>query len=126
MIIQNGWLTSCADRAVRGRTEESDATDTRRAALSEAVRPSAISSTAGVAEIAAGSIATGLGGYLAAKSDAEHYTRAREREAQEVSEKPGVEASEGAELLWAYGLTAEEGARSWRRPGDDRRPGSTS
>ena len=36
--------------------------------------------TAGLAEIAAGSIAMGLGGYLAAKSDAEHYQKERERE----------------------------------------------
>ena len=43
------------------------------AGLSGAVNSSAIIITAGLAEIAAGSIAMGLGGYLAAKSDAEHY-----------------------------------------------------
>jgi VIT1/CCC1 family predicted Fe2+/Mn2+ transporter len=52
----------------------------------------------------------GLGGYLAAKSDAEHYASERAREAQEVSEKPGVEATEVAEVLRSYGLSAEESA----------------
>jgi hypothetical protein len=42
--------------------------------------------TAGLAEIAAGSIAMGLGGYLAAKSDAEHYASERAREEREVRE----------------------------------------
>ena len=46
---------------------------------------------AGIAEIAAGSIAMGLGGYLAAKSDAEHYASERQREETEVVEKPQVE-----------------------------------
>src|SRR3954452_1404325 len=44
--------------------------------------------TAGLAEIAAGSIAMGLGGYLAARSDAEHYQSERVREEQEVVEVP--------------------------------------
>ena len=50
------------------------------AGLSGAVASTAIVVTAGLAEIAAGSIAMGLGGYLAAKSDAEHYASERERE----------------------------------------------
>ena len=44
--------------------------------------------TAGLAEIAAGSIAMGLGGYLAARSDAEHYASERRREATEVRDIP--------------------------------------
>jgi VIT1/CCC1 family predicted Fe2+/Mn2+ transporter len=80
------------------------------AGLSGVVVSNSLIVTAGVAEIAAGSIAMGLGGYLAAKSDAEHYASERAREAQEVSEKPGVEATEVAEVLGAYGLTAEESA----------------
>jgi len=64
--------------------------------------------TAGLAEIAAGSIAMGLGGYLAAKSDAEHYFSERTREESEVSEKPDMEAGEVADVFHSYGLTAEE------------------
>jgi VIT1/CCC1 family predicted Fe2+/Mn2+ transporter len=80
------------------------------AGLSGVVVSNSLIVTAGVAEIAAGSIAMGLGGYLAAKGDAEHYASERAREAQEVSEKPGVEATEVAEVLGSYGLTAEESA----------------
>src|SRR3989442_243093 len=66
--------------------------------------------TAGVAEIAAGAIAMGLGGYLAGKSDLEHYIRERAREEIEIAEKPEVEAEEVRELLQSHGLTAEESA----------------
>src|SRR5258707_12631580 len=64
--------------------------------------------TAGLAEIAAGSIAMGLGGYLAAKSDAEHYAKEREREKREVAEIPHEEMREGAEVFQEYGLTEEQ------------------
>lgn len=64
--------------------------------------------TAGLAEIAAGSIAMGLGGYLAAKSDAEHYASEREREKREVAEIPEEEMREVAEVFESYGLTREE------------------
>ena len=60
--------------------------------------------TAGVAEIAAGSIAMGLGGYLAARSDAEHYASERAREAKEVAEAPDVEMKEVARVFHSYGL----------------------
>jgi VIT1/CCC1 family predicted Fe2+/Mn2+ transporter len=63
--------------------------------------------TAGLAEIAAGSIAMGLGGYLAAQSDAEHYASEREREKQEILEKPRVEREEVAHILRAFGLADE-------------------
>jgi vacuolar iron transporter family protein len=78
------------------------------AGLSGAVNTTSIIVTAGLAEIAAGSIAMGLGGYLAAKSDAEHYLSERTREESEVSEKPDIEAGEVAEVFHSYGLTAEE------------------
>ncbi len=68
----------------------------------------AIIVTAGLAEIAAGSIAMGLGGYLAAKSDAEHYAREREREKLEVKEIPEEEMREVAEVFHSYGLTIKE------------------
>jgi VIT1/CCC1 family predicted Fe2+/Mn2+ transporter len=78
------------------------------AGLSGAVSDPAIIVTAGLAEIAAGSIAMGLGGYLAAKSDAEHYASERRREEMEVREKPEAEAAEVQEVLESFGLTAEE------------------
>ena len=80
------------------------------AGLSGAVSSTGIIVTAGLAEIAAGSIAMGLGGYLAARSDAEHYASERKREEMEVREKPEVEADEVTEVFQAYGLTAEESA----------------
>ncbi len=64
--------------------------------------------TAGLAEIAAGSIAMGLGGYLAAKSEAEHYTKEREREKREVAEVPREEMREVAEVFQEYGLSDEQ------------------
>src|SRR5438128_5231584 len=63
------------------------------AGLSGATKTTSIIVTAGLAEIAAGSIAMGLGGYMAAKSDAEHYDTARVREESEASEKADIEAS---------------------------------
>jgi vacuolar iron transporter family protein len=78
------------------------------AGLSGAVSSTGIIITAGLAEIAAGSIAMGLGGYLAAKSDAEHYMSERVREQMEVVEKPTQEKREVMEVLQSYGLTAEE------------------
>ena len=78
------------------------------AGLSGAVAASGIIVTAGLAEIAAGSIAMGLGGYLAARSDADHYASERERERREVKEKPDLEEREVSEIFEAYGLTHEE------------------
>lgn len=76
--------------------------------LAGAVNHNAIIVTAGLAEIAAGSIAMGLGGYLAAKSDAEHYAKEREREKREVAEIPHEEMREVSEVFQEYGLTEEE------------------
>jgi VIT1/CCC1 family predicted Fe2+/Mn2+ transporter len=78
------------------------------AGLSGAVSSTAIIVTAGLAEISAGSIAMGLGGYLAAKSDAEHYRSEREREKQEVVSIPREEMSEVAEVFREYGLNEAE------------------
>jgi vacuolar iron transporter family protein len=75
------------------------------AGLTGAVHSTGIIVTAGLAEIAAGSIAMGLGGYLAAKSDAEHYAKEREREKREVAEIPHEEMREVAEVFQEYGLT---------------------
>ncbi len=78
------------------------------AGLSGAIDNSHIVVVAGLAEIAAGSIAMGLGGYLAAKSDAEHYTSERRREAREVEEVPEEEAREIQKVFADYGLSREE------------------
>jgi VIT1/CCC1 family predicted Fe2+/Mn2+ transporter len=64
--------------------------------------------TAGLAEVAAGAIAMGLGGYLAARSDAEHYAKEREREKREVKEIPDEEKREVAQVFHSYGLSQEE------------------
>ena len=80
------------------------------AGLSGAVATTHIVVTAGLAEIAAGSIAMGLGGYLAARSDAEHYAGERERELREVAEVPEVEKAEVAGVFRSYGLTEEQAA----------------
>jgi VIT1/CCC1 family predicted Fe2+/Mn2+ transporter len=52
----------------------------------------------------------GLGGYLAARSDAEHYASERKREEEEVVTCPDVEAQEVQEIFKNYGLTQEESA----------------
>ena len=78
------------------------------AGLSGAVMSTGIIVTAGLTEISAGAIAMGLGGYLAAKSDAEHYAKEREREKREVAEIPHEEMREVAEVFETYGLTEEQ------------------
>jgi vacuolar iron transporter family protein len=80
------------------------------AGLTGAINSAGIIVTAGLAEIAAGSIAMGLGGYLAAKSDAEHYAKEREREKREVIEIPEEEMREVAQVFHSYGLTPKESA----------------
>jgi len=61
--------------------------------------------TAGLAEIAAGSIAMGLGGYLAARTDVEHYETERQREVDETEQVPEKEKEEVAEIFREYGLS---------------------
>ena len=78
------------------------------AGLTGAVDTTWIIVVAGLAEIAAGSIAMGLGGYLAARSDVEHYASERAREQREIREIPADEAAEVIEVLQRYGLRAEE------------------
>jgi VIT1/CCC1 family predicted Fe2+/Mn2+ transporter len=78
------------------------------AGLSGTTVSTSIIVTAGLAEIAAGSIAMGLGGYLAARSDAEHYVSEKLREEREVDTVPEVELDEVAVLFRAYGLTDRE------------------
>ncbi len=78
------------------------------AGLSGAVKSTGIVVTAGLAEIAAGSIAMGLGGYLAARTDLEHYATERARELQETQEVPAQETEEVAEIFRGYGLDDEQ------------------
>jgi VIT1/CCC1 family predicted Fe2+/Mn2+ transporter len=80
------------------------------AGLTGVVAASHVIITAGLAEVAAGSIAMGLGGFLAARGDAEHYASERKREQHEVQALPDREAQEVAEVFQAYGLTADESA----------------
>jgi VIT1/CCC1 family predicted Fe2+/Mn2+ transporter len=77
------------------------------AGLSGAVSNAGIVVTAGLAEIAAGSIAMGLGGYLAAKSDADHYAAEERRENQEIHEIPKEEMKEVADIFRDYGVGEE-------------------
>jgi len=80
------------------------------AGLSGAVDTTKIIIAAGLAEIAAGSIAMGLGGYLAARSDAEHYASERRREEDEIVHLPDAEEREIVEIFTEYGVTAAETA----------------
>lgn len=75
------------------------------AGLSGAIDLTSVIITAGLAEIAAGSIAMGLGGYLAARTDAEHYANELAREEREVVELPERESEEVADIFRSYGLS---------------------
>jgi VIT1/CCC1 family predicted Fe2+/Mn2+ transporter len=74
------------------------------AGLSGIAHSTGIVITGGLAEIAAGSIAMGLGGYLAARSDVEHYAKERQTEQREVEVIPDKEKEEVEDVLLAYGL----------------------
>jgi VIT1/CCC1 family predicted Fe2+/Mn2+ transporter len=80
------------------------------AGLSGAVASARLVVIAGLAEIAAGSIAMGLGGYLAARTDFEHYHAEQEREYREIAEIPEEEEREVAAVIRGYGLTDEQAA----------------
>jgi VIT1/CCC1 family predicted Fe2+/Mn2+ transporter len=80
------------------------------AGLSGAVESTGIVITAGLAEVAAGSIAMGLGGYLAARTDAEHYASERRREERETVEMPEQEAAEVEGILRTFGLNDDTAA----------------
>jgi len=78
------------------------------AGLSGAISNTRFIVIGGLAEIAAGSIAMGLGGYLAARGDAEHYEQERIREYREIEEVPEEEKAEVSRVFQNYGLRAEE------------------
>jgi VIT1/CCC1 family predicted Fe2+/Mn2+ transporter len=74
------------------------------AGLSGAVDNNSIIITAGLAEIAAGSIAMGLGGYLAGRTEIEHYEAEEKREYEEIEKLHEVEIRETKEIFAQYGL----------------------
>lgn len=75
------------------------------AGLSGAVHSNTIVITAGIAEIAAGSIAMGLGGYLAGRTEVEHYQSELAREYDEVERLPEKEKAEVREVFANYGFS---------------------
>jgi VIT1/CCC1 family predicted Fe2+/Mn2+ transporter len=78
------------------------------AGLSGTVSQTEIIVVAGLAEIAAGSIAMGLGGYLAARTDRDHYMSEREREYRETVELPEKERDEVADVFRGYGMSERD------------------
>jgi len=78
------------------------------AGLTGAVSMTRIIVLAGLAEIAAGSIAMGLGGYLAAKGDAQHYDSERQREEREIVERVHDEEQEIYDIFSTYGVNQDE------------------
>jgi vacuolar iron transporter family protein len=78
------------------------------AGISAAIASTRIVVTAGLAEIVAGAIAMGLGGYLAAKSDHEHFQSEEKREYAEVEKLPEQERKELREIFAEYGLERPE------------------
>jgi len=77
------------------------------AGLSGAVSSNTIVITAGVAEIVAGCIAMGLGGYLAGKTEQEHYQSELKKEFEEVENIPEKEIQEIKEIFAEYGIDKE-------------------
>ena len=75
------------------------------AGLSGAVSDTSIVITAGLAEIVAGSIAMGLGGYLAGQTEVDHYNAELKREYDEVERWPEKEREEVKEVFADYGLS---------------------
>lgn len=78
------------------------------AGISGAISVSHVVVTAGLAEIAAGSIAMGLGGYLASRSESEHFASEQRREEAEIKSVPDIEAREVEQVFESFGLTPEE------------------
>lgn len=81
------------------------------AGLSGAVESSGIILTAGLAEVAAGAIAMGLGGYMAGRTDIEHFASERAREERETVEVPHKETAEVHDILRSYGLDEDDATR---------------
>lgn len=91
------------------------------AGLSGAVAANPLIVTAGMAEIAAGCVAMGLGGYLATRTDAQHFLAERAREEQETRDYPDREKWEVSAILHRYGLRGETLSRATEAIASDRR-----
>ncbi len=78
------------------------------AGISGAVDSIHIIVTAGLAEIAAGAISMGLGGYLAARTNEDHYASERKRELYEVDNLNEREREETREIFSEYGLKSQQ------------------
>jgi vacuolar iron transporter family protein len=91
------------------------------AGLSGVVNSTGLVVTAGLAEVAAGAIAMGLGGYLAARTDAEHYDSEYAREERETFSLPDVEMEEVASIFRSYGLPETTVTTVAQAIGSDRR-----
>jgi len=77
------------------------------AGISGAVSNNHIIITAGIAEICAGAISMGLGGYLSGKTEEDHYFHELNREYSEIKSVPEVEKQEVRDALAQYGLSKE-------------------
>jgi VIT1/CCC1 family predicted Fe2+/Mn2+ transporter len=77
------------------------------AGISGAIAASHIVVTAGIAELAAGGISMGLGGYLAARSDVDHYESEHRRELEETNEVPDEERREIEVIFASYGIDGD-------------------
>jgi predicted membrane protein (TIGR00267 family) len=75
------------------------------AGLSGAISSSGVIVTAGIAEIVAGSIAMGLGGYLAGRTEVDHYQSELKREYEEVERVPEQEKNEVKDVFAGFGLS---------------------
>ncbi len=91
------------------------------AGLSGVVDNSNIIIVAGIAEIAAGSIAMGLGGYLAGKTEQDHYKSELKRELEEVERVPEREKQEVREFFEQIGLSKEIQERATEEIATDKR-----
>ncbi len=77
------------------------------AGLSAAVTSTGVIVTAGLAEVVAGAIAMGLGGYLAARTDAEHYAAEERRENYKIEHLRDREIDEVETIFKQYGLQGD-------------------
>ena len=91
------------------------------AGISGAIASSHIVVTAGIAELAAGGISMGLGGYLAARTDIEHYSSEERREESEVDERSADETAEVFGIFRGYGLSEEDAHKVTAGVTSDRR-----
>lgn len=82
------------------------------AGITGAIAASHIVVTAGIAELAAGGISMGLGGFLAARTDVEHYESEKRREQREIEEIPEAEKSEVVNIFREYGLNDDDARRA--------------